>query len=62
MATTTLAAKGAGSLWKSYLSISQMIYNFDFCFIWVWSLFSHTGGGTYAEGILEQDAEDDTWG
>jgi hypothetical protein len=46
MATIILAAKGAGSPWKSYLSISQMIANFDCCFIWVRNLVSHTGGGT----------------
>ena len=62
MATSILDAKGAGSLWKSYLSISQTSANFDCCFVWVWNLVSHTGGGTQAEGILEQDAEEDTWG
>jgi len=29
--------------------------------VWVWNLVAHTPGGTYAEDVKEQGAEENIW-
>jgi len=33
-------------------------YNFACCVVWVWNLVTHIEGGTWAEGVWEQAAEE----
>ena len=35
--------------------------NFACCFVWVWNLVAHIEGGTQAEGVGEQGAEENIW-
>jgi len=33
------------------------LYNFAYCFVWVWNLVVDIAGGKEAEGVLEHGAE-----
>ena len=35
--------------------------NFACCFVWVWNLVVRIEGGTLAEGLWEQGAEENIW-
>ena len=47
--------------YKEYKDKDIENHNFACWFVWVWNLVANTEGGTQAEGVWEQGAEENIW-